>query len=203
MTRPLLVTGFAPFGGEAINPSWEAVRRLEGRSIAGHPVIARQLPVVYHVAIHELEAAIAEVNPLVALSVGQMGGRGEISIERLGRNVDDHEAPDAAGVRRKGEVIFAGEPETLAPTFPVDDIVAALQRAGIPAAVSDDAGGYVCNHLLYAACRLAARRPDAPIVGFIHVPFAPEQTGRPCLPIPTVAAALEIALTTILAKAAR
>lgn len=90
----VLITGFEPFGGEAVNPSWEVVKRLDGAIIAGQPVVARQLPCVFGDALTALNAALDELKPVLTLAIGQAGGRVDITVERVAINVDDARIPD-------------------------------------------------------------------------------------------------------------
>jgi pyroglutamyl-peptidase len=197
----ILLTGFAPFGGEAVNPSWEAVARLDGELIDGHRIVARCLPVEFGAALGALRAAIDETSPALVLCVGQSGGRAQLSIERVAINVDDARIPDNAGASPIDAPIVADGPAAYFATLPIKSMLAALREAGIPAEVSQTAGTYVCNHVFYG---LMHALRDTPVRGgFVHIPYAPEQAARtpgaPSLPVDTVVAALRIALRTALA----
>ncbi len=179
MSKPprILLTGFTPFGEETINPSWEAVRRLHDRDIAGHRVVARLLPTEFEASRRELERAVHEFQPTLLLGVGQAGGRGRLSIERVAINVQDARLPDNAGAQPIDEPVVAGGPAAYFSTLPIKAMLAALQAHGLPAEVSNTAGTYVCNHVAYLMLHLAARGPGLR-AGFIHIPYLPAQAAR-------------------------
>lgn len=196
----VLLTGFAPFGGESVNPSWQAVSVLDGECIADHRVVARVLPVEFGVALAVLHDAIRETSPALVLCVGQAGGRAQLSIERIAINVDDARIADNNAVSPVDIPIVADGPAGYFATLPIKAMLAALHDAGIPAEVSQTAGTYVCNHVFYGL--MHALRDSNVRGGFIHIPYAPEQAARhpgaASLPIETVIAALRIALHTAL-----
>lgn len=189
----VLLTGFEPFDGEAMNPSWEAVSALHGKRIGGHRIEARRLPVVFGEANAALRKAIAETAPALVLCVGQAGGRAAISLERVAINVDDARIPDNAGRSPVDAAIVARGPAAYFTTLPIKRMHAALQRAGVPVEVSQTAGTFVCNHVFYGLMHALKRRPDSR-GGFVHIPFSPEQAagrpGVPGLPVATVVDAL-------------
>jgi pyroglutamyl-peptidase len=192
----VLLTGFAPFGGESLNPSWQAVRALHGRHIGGHRVIARQLPVEFGASLKELRAAIRETKPALVLCVGQAGGRASMSLERVAINVDDARIPDNAGAQPIDSEIVGDGPAAYFTGLPIKAMLAALREAGIPAEVSQTAGTYVCNHVFYGLMHALRNRRIRG--GFVHIPYSPEQAerhpGAPALPIETVVRGLRIAL---------
>jgi pyroglutamyl-peptidase len=200
MAATILVTGFAPFGGESLNPSWQAARRLEGRTTAGCVITARELPCAFGVSIAALEQAIAELRPEAVIAVGQAGGRPDLSVERVAVNLDDADKPDNLGEQPVDRPAIAGGPAAYFANLPVKAIVAALREAGLPASLSNSAGGFVCNHLFYGACHLRETRYSAMRVGFIHVPYALEQgarhPGAPTMAIATIVEGLKIAIET-------
>jgi pyroglutamyl-peptidase len=198
----VLLTGFAPFGGETINPSWDAVAPLANKRIGGHRIVARQLPVEFGTSLKVLRAAIREVKPALVLCVGQAGGRAQISIERVAINIDDARIPDNAGACPIDAPIVADGPAAYIATLPVKAMLVALREAGIPAEVSQTAGTYVCNHVFYGLMHALRGKPRMR-GGFIHIPYAPEQAARhpgaPSLPVDVVTAALRIGLRIALA----
>jgi len=198
----ILVTGFAPFASDPSNPSWEAVKALEGRRVGGHRIVTRCLPVEFGRSLRELRRAIRELQPTVALCVGLAGGRTEVSIERIAINVDDARIPDNAGASPVDMPVVEDGPAAYFSTLPIKSILLALRSAGIPAAVSQTAGTYVCNHVFYGLMHALRRKPRVR-AGFIHVPFAPSDAaahpGAPSLPVELVTDALRIALRTTLA----
>lgn len=193
------MTGFEPFGGERINPSAEIARQLHGTVIAGHRVTGAMLPCVFGAAIRELEKSIATVRPVLVVCVGQAGGRDAITPERVAINVDDARIPDNAGAQPVDRPVVRGGPAAYWSTLPVKAIVAALRRADIPAAVSQTAGTFVCNHVFYGLMHALRRRPRLR-GGFIHVPFLPEQAkrGEPSLALEAMVRGIEIAIATAL-----
>ena len=173
----ILLTGFDPFGGESINPSWEAVRRLDGKRIGGHRVVARQLPTEFAGSLDLLKAAVREIAPVILLGVGQAGGRTQLSIERVAINVQDARIADNAGAQPVDEPVIADGPAAYFSTLPIKAMLAALHAKGLPAEISQTAGTYVCNHIAYAMLHLAAKRRGMR-AGFIHIPYLPEQAAR-------------------------
>jgi pyroglutamyl-peptidase len=178
MTKTVLLTGFEPFNGAAINPSWEAVRALDGWSGPDFTVVARQLPCVFGRAILVLLEAIDALEPDIVIAVGQAGGRPELSVERVAINVDDASILDNAGQQPVDAPIAAGGPAAYFSTLPIKAIVRALRVRGLKSGVSQTAGTFVCNHVFYGLMHHMAGRStsDRAIrAGFIHVPFLPEQ----------------------------
>lgn len=197
----VLLTGFAPFGGEAVNPSWDAVARLDGAVLDGHRIVARRLPVEFGTALAALRDALDQTSPVLVLCVGQAGGRAQLSLERVAINVDDARIPDNAGAAPIDTPIVADGPAAYFATLPIKAMLAALREAGIPAEISQTAGTYVCNHVFYGLMHALRETPVRG--GFLHIPYAPEQAARtpgaPSVPVDTVVAALRIALQTALA----
>lgn len=194
MTRVLL-TGFEPFGGEAVNPSWQAVRAVAEHPPEGVELSVAQLPCVFGTALDALRAAVAATTPDVVLCVGQAGGRPDITVERIAVNLDDARIPDNAGARPLDEPVVPGGPAAYFATLPVKACVAAVREAGLPASLSHTAGTFVCNHVFYGLLHLAATEHPGLRGGFVHVPYAPEQvTDRalPSLPVAAAAAALRV-----------
>jgi pyroglutamyl-peptidase len=197
----VLLTGFEPFDDEPTNPSWEAVRALQGARIGGHRIETRCLPVVFGDANRQLRKAIAETKPVLVVCVGQAGGRAQLSLERVAINVDDARRPDNAGHAPVDAPIVADGPAAYFTSLPIKRLRQALQRAGIPAEVSQTAGTYVCNHVFYGLMH-ALRRKRRLRGGFVHIPWSPAQAARhpgaPSLPTATVVEALRIIVRTAL-----
>lgn len=200
--KTVLMTAFEPFGGEMINPSWEAVRALEGKQIGGATIVIRQLPVVFSEVLHVLNQALEEVKPDAVLSVGQAGGRSDITVERIGINVDDARIPDNAGHQPVDEPIVAGGPAAYFSRLPIKAIVAAVRKAGIPASVSQTAGTFTCNRVMYGLLHWLEQQKSPARGGFIHIPYLPEQAalhpGAPSMAVATIIQALEIAVNVTL-----
>ncbi|WP_449553670.1 pyroglutamyl-peptidase I [Lelliottia amnigena] len=202
--RHILVTGFEPFGGETLNPSWEVVKQLEGMTIDDCRVVTRQLPCVFGESLTVLNSAIDELNPTVVIAVGQAGGRVDITVERIGINVDDARIPDNRGQQPMDVAIVPDGPAAWFSSLPIKAMVAAMREKGIPASVSQTAGTFVCNHVMYGLLHKISERTNVK-GGFIHIPYLPEQAaahaGAPSMAAQTVKAALEIALTVALRQA--
>ena len=196
MTRVLL-TGFEPFGGERVNPSWQAVSLVAAAPPEGLEVTSLQLPCVFGRAPVELRAAVERTAPDLVVCVGQAGGRAGLTVERVAINVDDARIPDNAGAQPVDEPVVPGGPAAYFSTLPVKACVAAVRAAGVPAAVSHTAGTFVCNHVAYGLAHLIATRFPHVRGGFVHVPWAPEQVtdrSEPSLPAVTVADGLRALL---------
>jgi pyroglutamyl-peptidase len=193
----ILLTGFDPFGGEKINPSWEAARALHGRRIGGYRVVARQIPTEFAASLRLLRAALRETAPAIVLGVGQAGGRAQLSLERVAINLQDARIPDNAGAQPIDEPVIAGAPAAYFSTLPLKAMLAALHDAGMPAAISHTAGTYVCNHLAYAMLHWTARKRGVR-AGFIHIPWLPVQAasrhGAASMALEEMVRGLEIAL---------
>jgi pyroglutamyl-peptidase len=192
----ILVTGFEPFGGETVNASWEAARRLEGWRCGDHVAVALMLPCVYDISVDAFAEAFERLKPHAALMTGQAARRGLVCVERFARNVANTATPDNRSVIRAAAALGPG-PERLEATVPVGEIARAIRGAGVPARVSTNAGDYVCNHLYYSALAFMRRvSPGTPAV-FLHLPATPEQTppraSRRRLSTPDAARALKAA----------
>lgn len=192
MTR-MLVTGFEPFGGADVNASQELVAALADDPPDGFELATAVLPVVWPRAADELAAALERVQPELVVCFGQADGRAHVEIERFALNFDD--GTDEAGETRRAE-IDPGGPVAYRSSLPVDAIVEALRAAGIPAAASRDAGGFLCNHVFYALMAVFAGRTGIR-GGFVHVPLLPEQaldSATPTVPLETLVRAARIIL---------
>ncbi len=170
----ILVTGFDPFGGEKINPAIESVKKLPS-SIAGWDIIPLEIPTICHQSLQVIEKAIQQHQPDVILSIGQAGGRVDLSVERVGINCDDCRIPDNAGQQIIDEPVYADGPAAYFSTLPIKAMVENIKSKGIPASVSNTAGTFVCNHVLYGVSHLIATKYPGKRSGFIHIPFLPEQ----------------------------
>ena len=192
----IIVTGFDPFGGETINPSIECVKALP--EIEGVELIRLELPTVFKESAKRLNEVINDVKPDAVLSVGQAGGRPGITMERIAINVDDARIPDNISQQPIDEAIQLDGEAAYFTTLPIKRIVKAIREAGIPTEVSNSAGTFVCNHIMYQAL-FAATKADKPFkAGFMHIPFIPEQTtDKPSLPLEESTKALQIAIETI------
>jgi len=196
----VLVTGFEPFGGEEINPSWEAVSRLPDE-IEGAEIIKRQLPVTFNGVRKILPKLIVDEKPNIVILTGQAGGRPNITVERVAINVMDSTKPDNEGFAPEDEPVFEGAPAAYFATLPIKAIVGALREAKIPAGISNTAGTYVCNTAMFTALHTIAVAGMETRAGFIHVPFSHEQAlekPRPSMALETIRKAFEVAIRTSL-----
>lgn len=174
--KKLLITGFQPFDGESVNPALEVAKGLQGKTINGYEVIAREIPVVRFEALKAVQAAIEELQPNAVITIGQAGGRPDITVERVGINIDDFRIPDNKGNQPIDEPVVTGGPVAYWATLPIKKMVANVKAQGIPASVSNSAGTYVCNHLLYGLLHYLTTQGKTVIpAGFIHIPYLPEQ----------------------------
>ncbi len=192
----IIVTGFDPFGGETINPSIECLKALP--EIEGVELIRLELPTVFKESAKRLNEVINDVKPDAVLCVGQAGGRPGITMERIAINVDDARIPDNISQQPIDETIQTEGEAAYFTTLPIKRIVKAIREAGISAEVSNSAGTFVCNHIMYQSL-FAATKADKPFkAGFMHIPFIPEQTtDKPSLPLEDSTRALQIAIETI------
>ena len=195
VAQRVLLTGFEPFGGDALNPSWEAVRALAGWRFGDgdHDTVVhtRRIACVFGRALEELNAAIDELQPQLVIGVGLAGGRAEVTPERIAIDVDDARIGDNAGCQPIDQPVIAGAPAAYFSTLPIKAMVAALRAAGIPASVSNSAGTFVCNHLFFGLMHRAAHTPGLR-AGFVHVPYLSEQAAAlstPDAPVPGLALA--------------
>ncbi len=196
----VLLTGFDPFGGESRNPSWLAVKAIQGRRIGGHKVVAAQLPTVFGDSLAELARLLREHRPALVICVGQAGGRAAISLERIAINVNDARIADNAAAQPVDTPVVAGGPAAYFTTLPIKAMLLALQREGIAAEVSQTAGTFVCNHVFYGLMhQLATRRGFKRVRGgFVHVPWLPEQ-GQPSMSTDELVRGLRLLISTALA----
>ena len=177
----ILLTGFEPFGGDSVNPSWEVARALQGEALAGAHVVAVQMPCVFGQAHEALAAALAAHRPQLVLCLGLAANRSALSLERVGINVDDARIPDNAGAQPIDQPAVPGAPAAYFATLPIKAMVAAMQAEGLPAEVSQTAGTFVCNHLLFGLMHQLRRRRGVR-GGFMHVPLLPEQARSAGMP---------------------
>ncbi|MEO2151464.1 MAG: pyroglutamyl-peptidase I [Thermococcus sp.] len=196
----VLVTGFEPFGGEEINPSWEAVKALP-EELNGATLLKVQLPVSFKRVREILPRLISKERPDIVLLTGQAGGRPNVTVERVAINVMDSTMPDNDGFKPEDEPVFEGAPDAYFATIPVKEVVKALREAGIPAGVSNTAGTYVCNTAMFTALHTIAVSGMETKAGFIHVPFSHEQAlekPRPSMAQETINEAIRKALESLL-----
>lgn len=170
--KKLLITGFDPFGGEMVNPSWEAVRRLPDR-IGDIEITKMQIPTVFGKAFRCILDAAQGMDPDFIISVGQAGGRKGVTPEVVGINLREASIPDNEGNLIQNEPIIKDAPAAYFSTVPIREMVRNMKEAGLSASLSYSAGAFVCNDTLYSL--LHHFEGTATRCGFIHVPFLPEQ----------------------------
>lgn len=197
----VLLTGFAPFGGNPTNPSALVARALHGRQIAGHRVHAAELPTAFGAATDSLDALLAEHQPVLVVCLGLASGRAALSLERVAINLDDASIADNAGAQPIDTPVVAGAPAAYFSTLPIKAMAQVLQHTGVPVELSHTAGTFVCNHVFFTLMHRLATVPTLAGArgGFIHVPQLPDM-GAPSLPLELmvqgVRTALQVALTT-------
>ena len=199
--RRILLTGFDPFGGQRVNPSWVAVRSLHGTQLDGHEVVAAELPTRFDRSLPTLHELIDAHRPTLVVCTGQAGGRAAISLERVAINVIDARIADNAGAQPVDVPVLDGAPAAYFTTLPIKATLAALLDAGLRAEVSQTAGTFVCNQVFYGLMHRLATDP-APAGGpggLVHVPWLPGQ-GHPAMAqdllVLGLATALQCALRT-------
>lgn len=197
----ILVTGFDPFGGESINPAYEAVKLLP-EQIEGAEIIKLEIPTEFRRSIQVIEEAVKKEQPDAVVSVGQAGGRAEITPEWVAINLAEARIPDNAGEQPQEEALESDGPAAYFSTLPVKQIVKNVQDCGLPCRISYTAGTYVCNSVMYRTLHMAAKiRPEL-LAGFIHVPYVMEQligkpSGTPGMALTDLVRGLEAAIEAI------
>ena len=199
---PVLVTGFEPFAGETENPSLLIARALDGETISGHGLVGTALPTEFARALVELDVLIERHRPVLVLAVGQAGGRGEISLERVAINLIDARIADNAGEQPVDVSVVEGAPDAYFSTLPLKAMLKRLHEAQIPAVLSHTAGTFVCNQVFFGIAHRLATTHRRLRGGFVHVPYLPEQAahhpGAPSLPLETMIAAIRLCVETAL-----
>jgi len=193
----ILLTAFTPFDGESINPALEAMKLLPDK-IGNLEVLKLELPTVFGKSALLVLETIEKEKPDFVLSIGQAGGRAEITPERIAINIDDARIPDNEGNQPVDRPIYLDGENAYFSTLPVKAMVEAIKKEGLPAALSNSAGTYVCNHLLYSVLYYIQINALPIKAGFIHVPYIPEQTldkkDKPSLPLAEIVRGLEAAI---------
>jgi pyroglutamyl-peptidase len=198
----VLITGFDPFGGESVNPALEAIKKLDGCMVAGAKVHTCEIPTIRWKSIMAIRRAIQELDPVLVIAVGQAGGRMEITVERVGINVDDFRIKDNEGNQPIDERIVPDGPAAYWSTLPIKKIVSAVRSAGIPCSLSNTAGTFVCNHVFYGLMHELYKEGNKRRGGFIHIPYLPQQAaglvGQPSMSLELVIRGMKKAIETAL-----
>lgn len=197
----ILVTGFDPFGGESVNPAYEAVKLLPD-VIGGAEIFKLEIPTVFSLSGPAVEEGIRKYQPDVVICVGQAGGRASISVEKVAINFVDARIPDNNGEQPLDEPLQADGPAAYFATLPVKAMVQYVKEAGLPCYLSFTAGTYVCNSIMYNVLYMCEKRYPGIRAGFIHVPYACGQVidkanTTPSMPLETIAKSLEYAIEAV------
>ena len=199
----ILLTAFTPFDGESINPALEAMKLLPDK-IGNLEVLKLEVPTVFGKSARLVLETIEQEKPDFVLSIGQAGGRAEITPERIAINIDDARIPDNEGNQPVDRPIYLDGENAYFSTLPVKAMVEAIKKEGLPAALSNSAGTYVCNHLLYSVLYYIKINALPIKAGFIHVPYIPEQTldkkDKPSLPLQDIVKGLKASIEAISKK---
>ena len=199
--KKILLCAFDPFGGESVNPALMAVGQV---SFEGVDLRKTEVPTVFYKSVTFVCNIIDEFKPDAVIMIGQAGGRDKITPERVAINVSDARIADNEGNMPCDEPIREGAPAAYFSTLPIKDIKAALDSAEIPCAISNSAGTFVCNHLMYGVLNHIEKRGLDTLAGFIHIPFLPEQTaqkeGVASLPLEIDVKAIELAIGVVVKK---
>jgi pyroglutamyl-peptidase len=200
-----LVTGFEPFGGERVNPSGEAIRRLP-QTVGGLRIATQLLPAAYAPSLGLLFAAIAREQPDLVLCLGEAGSRLDLTPERVAINIQDARIRDNDAAHPIDLPVVAGGPAAYFTTLPIKAAVHAMREAGLPASVSNTAGTFVCNHVFYGLMHHAATRGGGFRGGFMHLPYLPEQAAShpkaPSMALDSMLRGIEIVLAVSAARPA-
>ena len=193
----VLLIAFDPFGGEDVNPAFEAVKRLPD-TIAGAAIVKAEVPTIFGKSLEVLHEALAAERPDAAIGVGQAGGRCEITLERVAINIDDARIEDNAGNKPVDMPIVDDGPSAYFATIPIKAMVSAIHEGGLPASVSNSTGTFVCNHLMYGVLHAASTQFEGMRGGFIHVPYLPGQVidkrNMPSMSLADIVKGLELAI---------
>ena len=170
----VLITGFDKFGGESINPSSLCVNSLPD-VIDNIEIKKVTLPTVFKDSSRVLEENIKSFSPNIVICVGQAGGRSKITPERIAINIDDARIPDNIGNSPIDEAIRKDGENAYFSTLPIKAIIDKLNKNNIPSAISNTAGTFVCNHIMYEALYITSKKYPNIKTGFIHIPYIEEQ----------------------------
>ena len=198
--KKILLTGFDPFGEENINPATEVVEKFSNEKIAGYQVKTLEIPTVYKKSVEKIKEKIDEIKPDLVISIGQAGGRTDISLERVAINIDDYRIEDNEGNKPVDKVINPQGENAYFSTLPIKKMVKRINENGIPAKVSNSAGTFVCNHLMYGLLNYIEKNDLDIKAGFIHIPFLPSQVvdkkNKASMSLETIKKGLKIAMET-------
>jgi len=193
----VLITAFDPFGGESVNPAFEAVKLLPEK-IAGADIVKQEIPTVFHKSLSVLGETIEREQPDITLLIGQAGGRFDLTVERVAINMDDARITDNEGNQPVDVPVHPDGRNAYFARLPIKKMVSDMRAANIPASISNTAGTFVCNHLMYGLLYLIDKQYPNMKGGFMHVPFLPEQVmdkrNMPYMSLIDIANGLEVAV---------
>ena len=193
----VLITGFDPFGGESINPALEAVKKLPN-TISNAQIIKLEIPTVFKKSLEKIEENILAHKPDIVISIGQAGGRFGITPERVAINIDDARIEDNEKNQPIDLKVFEDGENAYFTTLPIKAMVKEMQEAGIPSSVSNTAGTFVCNHVMYGVLYMINKKFPNIKGGFIHVPYIPSQVvnkaSMPSMSIEDISKGLELSI---------
>lgn len=197
----ILLTGFDPFGGDSINPAWEAVKLVHDQ-IDSIEVVKLEVPTVFYKSINKVAEVIEKEKPDAVLCIGQAGGRYDLTPERVAININDARIPDNEGNQPLDGPVFSDGDTAYFSTLPIKAMVKAIRATGVPASISNTAGTFVCNHLMYGVLYTLAKKYPGVKCGFMHVPFVTSQvvnrpSPAPSLSTEAIAKGIEAALRAI------
>ena len=196
----ILITGFDPFGGESVNPALEAVKLMKDE-IAGAKIVKLEIPTVFHKSVEKIHETMKAEKPDVVLSIGQAGGRFGVTPERVAINVDDARIKDNEGNQPVDVPVFANGAPAYFSSLPVKAMVEAIKAKGLPASLSNSAGTFVCNHVMYGVLYYIDKEFPGVRGRFIHVPFITNQVvtkpNMPSMALADITEALEAAVEAI------
>ena len=195
-----LITGFDPFGTEKINPALEAVKKLPD-TVAGAEVIKLEIPTVFGKSVEKIQEAIEKHDPDVIISIGQAGGRAGITPERVAVNIDDARIEDNDGNQPVDITIHKDGENAYFSNLPIKAMVKEMNENGIPGSVSNTAGTFVCNHVMYGILYMIDKKYPNKKGGFIHVPYIPQQAiskqNAPSMSLDYIVKGLELCIKAI------
>ena len=193
----VLITGFDPFGGESVNPALEAVKALPD-TIAGAEIIKLEIPTVFRKSLEKIEENIIKHSPDIVISIGQAGGRFGVTPERVAINIDDARIEDNEKNQPIDITIFEDGETAYFTNLPIKAMVKEMQDGGIPASVSNTAGTFVCNHVMYGIMYMIDKKYPNIKGGFIHIPYMTSQVmdkkNTPFMSLDEIVKGLELAL---------
>ena len=198
-SKKILLTGFEPFGGSTVNPSISACRRLEGKRVDGFEIVVEEIPLRFHEIRSAIEEHIARLDPAAVICTGQ-SSRALISLERVAINIADARIPYNCGTHPVDERLNGEGPAAYFSALPLREILKAVKEAGVPVGISNSAGTFGCNQILYHLMDYRSRLGLEIPAGFIHVPCLPEQAinkSKPSMSLDLMVEALEVASSTV------